>query len=122
MRFYSKIAQNFELQKYLTFNINKFLRSKLTKLRLSAHSLAIETGRYGKPITPANERFCKSCKDKVEDENHFLIDCDVYNSIRNKFFTLFDKSLNETPSEKVNRLLNPKTSQELNNICLYVYT
>jgi hypothetical protein len=45
----------------------------LTKLKLSAHSLAIETGRYCKPTIPANERFCKACKDKVEDEHHFLI-------------------------------------------------
>jgi hypothetical protein len=73
LRFFSKIHTTFELQKYLTFNINKYVRSLLTKLRLSAHSLAIETGRYCKPIIPANERFCKACKDKVEDEHHFLI-------------------------------------------------
>ena len=50
LRFYSKIVPNFMMQKYLTFNINKYLRSHLTKLRLSAHSLAIETGRYCKPV------------------------------------------------------------------------
>ena len=49
LRFFSKILTTFELQKYLTFNINKYVRSLLTKLRLSAHSLAIETGRYCKP-------------------------------------------------------------------------
>jgi hypothetical protein len=27
--------------------------------------LAIETGRYSKPKTPHNERFCKFCKDQV---------------------------------------------------------
>jgi hypothetical protein len=71
LRFFSKILTTFEIQKYLTFNINKYVRSFLTKLRLSAHSLAIETGRYCKPTIPANERFCKACKDKVEDEHHF---------------------------------------------------
>jgi hypothetical protein len=44
LRFFSKILATFELQKYLTFNINRYVRSFLTKLRLSAHSLAIETG------------------------------------------------------------------------------
>jgi hypothetical protein len=64
LRFFSKILTIFELQKYLTFNINKYVNSLLTNLRLSTHSLAIETGRYCKPTIPANERFCKACKDK----------------------------------------------------------
>ena len=34
LRFFSKILTTFELQKYLTFNINKYVRSLLTKLRL----------------------------------------------------------------------------------------
>jgi hypothetical protein len=46
---------------------------KLKKLRLNAHNLAIETGRYCKPTIPANGRFCKACKDKVEDELHSYI-------------------------------------------------
>ena len=55
LTFFSKILATFELQKYLTFNINKYVRSLLTKLTLSAHRLAIETGRFCKPTIPANE-------------------------------------------------------------------
>ena len=120
LRFFSKIYTKFELQNYLTYNINKHICSLLTKFRLSAHSLAIETGRYCKPITPANERFCKACKDKVEDEHHFLIDCPLYNSVRDKFFTLFNQIPNETTQMTINRLLNPSSSQDLNNICLFL--
>ena len=64
------------------------MHSFLTNLRLSAHSLAIETGRYCKLTIPANERFCKACKDKVEDEHLFLIEGPIYNSVRDKFFTV----------------------------------
>ena len=46
--FYSKIVKSFEQQEYLNFNIPKELRNKLTKLRISPHSLAIETGRYSR--------------------------------------------------------------------------
>jgi hypothetical protein len=77
------------MQKYLTFNINKYLRSHLTKLRLSAHSLAIETGRYCKPMIPASERFCNSCKNKVKYECHFLIECPLYDTLRDNFFLQF---------------------------------
>jgi hypothetical protein len=96
------------------------VRSLLTKLRLSAHSLAIETGRYCKPTIPANEWFCKACKDKVEDEHHLLIGCPIYNSVRDKFFTLCNRNFNETTEVTINRLLNPSSSQDLNNICLYL--
>jgi hypothetical protein len=96
------------------------VRSLLTKLRLSAHSLAIETGRYCKPTIPANEWFCKACKDKVEDEHHLLIGCHIYNSVRDKFFTLCNRNFNETTEVTINRLLNPSSSQDLNNICLYL--
>jgi hypothetical protein len=120
LRFFSKILTTFELQKYLTFNINKYAHSLLTKLRLSAHSLAIETGRYCTPTIPANERLCKACKDKVEDEHHFLIECPIYNSVRDIFFTLFNRKFNETTKVTINRLLNPSSSQDLNNICLYL--
>ena len=70
--FYSKLFTKFEQQDYLNFNIPKELRNKLTKLRISAHSLAIETGRYSKPKIPRNERFCKFCVNEIEDEIHFF--------------------------------------------------
>jgi hypothetical protein len=49
------------------------LRRMLTKLRISAHSLAIETGRYGTTKIPADQKFCKFCPTNVEDEVHFII-------------------------------------------------
>ena len=104
----------------MRYNNNKYVRSLLTKLKLSAYSLAIENGRYCKPTIPANERFCKACKDKgCSDEHIFLIECPIYNSVRDKFFTLFNRKFNETKEVTINRLLNPSSSQDLNNICLY---
>jgi hypothetical protein len=48
---------DFELQRYLKLNISKDLRRMLTKLRISAHSLAIETGRYGTTTIPQKHGF-----------------------------------------------------------------
>jgi hypothetical protein len=61
------------------------LRSKLTKIRISAQLLAIETGRYCKPITPADQRFCKYCKHLIEDEVYFLLVCPTYKDGCKKF-------------------------------------
>jgi hypothetical protein len=56
----------------------KLNRSLITKIRISAHQLAIETGRYMKHPLPVPERFCKNCKNKVEDEKHFILYCPLY--------------------------------------------
>lgn len=61
---YSKIVnQNeYELQQYLKLPLKKCDRSVLTKLRISAHSLFIETGRYSKPPIPREKHLCNFCK------------------------------------------------------------
>lgn len=116
--FYSKIYKKFEQQEYLKFHIQKELRKQLTKLRISAHPLAIETGRYSKPKTPHNERFCKFCKDQVEDESHFLLKCPKYNILRQKYG--IDNENNEDSLSFIINLLNPSSSRNLKTICLFL--
>ena len=47
-------------------------RITLTKLRLSNHKLAIETGRYSRPFKKPEERICPICKTEMDDECDFL--------------------------------------------------
>ena len=59
----------------------------MTRLRISAHDLEIERGRYFN--IPRPDRICKWClaskNDKItESEKHFLFDCDLYLEYRNK--------------------------------------
>ena len=85
LTFFCKIWSPFEFKTYLKFHIPKYNRPLITKIRISAHSLAIKTGRYCKPKISANERFCKFCKfckDQVEDEIHFLLHCPLYKDFR----------------------------------------
>ena len=62
-------------------------RITLTKLRLSAHSLDIEVGRYHN--RDDEDRRCKYCKnmgkEEVEDEEHFLIRCPQYKELGEPF-------------------------------------
>ena len=45
--------------------------------RISAHKLAIEGGRYLN--IPKHERICAACNSgEVEDEEHFLLNCSLY--------------------------------------------
>jgi hypothetical protein len=68
---YVTVKNNFGFEKYLDKIKNFEQRRTLTRFRISAHKLAIETGRY-KGI-PRHDRICTRCTDNtVEDERHFL--------------------------------------------------
>ena len=68
-------------------------RISLTKLRISDHSLHIETGRYTKPYTESHERICNLCKKEVEDEKHFLLRCEVFNDERAKLISNIEEKI-----------------------------
>ena len=66
-------------------------RIALTKLRLSNHKLAIETGRYLRPFKKPAERVCVICKIEMEDEYHFLNICPAYQEKRCSFLDYLEK-------------------------------
>ena len=39
-----------------------------------------------KPPVPLQERTCPFCNDSVEDEVHFLVNCDIYSDLRYNLF------------------------------------
>ena len=82
---------------YLFFNIPKF-RYAISRLRLVSHHLEIENGRYTRPLTPANQRFCAACPGKVGDEYHFLTECVSHSENRN---ILFDEITREIPNSLI---------------------
>jgi hypothetical protein len=50
-------------------------------IRICAHNLEIEKGRYFQ--INRTERICKICNDlEIEDENHFLWQCEKYRKER----------------------------------------
>ena len=120
LRFFSNVYTTFELQKYLTFGISKSFTLFLSKIRLSAHSLAIETGRYNKPFTAAEERYCKYCLNQVENEKHFLLYCPLYNSIRESLQSIFKYSQNYAEDDLLLQILNPINPQDTKYICLFI--
>lgn len=69
-------------------------RSTLCKYRISAHSLAIERGRY-KNI-PKNNRICLKCTNsEIENEEHFFINCPSFINFRQEFLLKIKNQLNK---------------------------
>ena len=78
MRTYPAVIDSYKCEDYLHQVTNTRHRIALTKLRLSNHKLAIETGRYSRPFKKPAERICPICKIEMEDEYHFLNICPAY--------------------------------------------
>ena len=87
LNFYATIKNNMNFENYLN-DIKSFRhRQAYTKLRISAHNLEVEKGRYCRPKIPRHLRFCKECEQKCEDECHFLTICTRYSKERVKLFS-----------------------------------
>jgi hypothetical protein len=71
--YYKHIKRPYTTATYLNTVKNANFRRALTKIRICAHRLEIETGRYHK--TAQHDRLCKLCSTSVEDELHFLLHC-----------------------------------------------
>jgi hypothetical protein len=88
LRTYRTFKQSFRQEDYLTDVVNKLHRRDLTRLRLSSHTLHIETGRYtsGRRVE-AKDRLCQYCDMReCEDEIHFIMRCDLYKDMRTNLF------------------------------------
>ena len=81
----------------------EYLRVVITRWRLSNHDLRIETGRYVRPIMPRNMRVCSVCVDSVEDEDHALYHCQLYNDVRKNYRSLLEQY------PLITDIFNPKT-------------
>ena len=86
-----KTIDNYKCEDYLHQVTNTRHRIALTKLRLSNHKLAIETGLYLRPFKKPAERICKICKIEMEDECHFLSICPAYQEKRCSLLDYLEK-------------------------------
>ena len=86
LRTYCQFKKSFAMENYVKA-FNRSSRSMLCKLRISAHQLMIERGRYTSPKIDINDRLCNYCDlHEVEDEFHFIMKCKLYNVLRDQLF------------------------------------
>ena len=88
-----KTLDNYKCEDYMYLHqvTNTRHRIALTKLRLSNHKLAIETGRYSRPFKKPAERTCPICKIGMEDEYYFLNISPAYQEVRSSLLDYLDK-------------------------------
>ena len=105
------------MERYLKLIKNHKYRTAMTQLRTSSHTLAIEYGRYTRPKTKLEDRYCLFFPHILEDEKHFLVECIVNKTERDillsKVEHLFQTFSYLDKEEKFIFLLNSKDQQVL---------
>lgn len=115
---YKHLVDYFCLQGYLKKPIHVKYRKAISCLRLSAHNLKIETGRYENLIR--SDRKCVLCNlNDIEDEFHFLFICPVFHDLRNKFIKHY---YSRRPSVfKLIQLFCSTNTKDVNQLGKYIY-
>jgi len=93
LRTYAKLKTEAGMEKYLDSIKNIKNRTALTKIRLSNHDLMIEKGRH--QDLQENQRLCPFCDNKIENEQHFVMECPTYNVLRQSLFDDITENDNE---------------------------
>jgi len=84
LRTYKLFKHNYCTEFYCTTVLPLNHRSAFAKFRCGVAPLRIETGRYENILR--NERFCFNCKDCIENEEHVILICPLYNDLREVLF------------------------------------
>ena len=127
LRTYKLFKKDFRLENYLIEIENTKHALALARFRISSHNLRIETGRYDQRKTKPKERLCIYCRSQaVEDEQHFLLQCPLYNNERqllletvNATIPLFH-SLPE--NERFSVVIQSKTPKLMKALGNYIFT
>ena len=116
--FYRNIAC-FKFQPYLDIcSVNKF-RFSLSKLRMSAHRLSIESGRWARPNPiPIDLRKCNNCN-VLEDEFHFVLECNMYTDLRCMYIPLYYRR--RPNMQKFVQLATSEKETIVKQLGIYVY-
>ena len=119
LKMYGSVKTETGTEKYLTDITNVKHRVDLTRLRLSSHSLNIETGRHTKPKTDRVDRICTLCNtNTVEDETHVLVNCPCYSDIRTEHIHETILTANMTDYDKAVKILK---SEDLKPIAKFTH-
>ena len=116
---YKHLTGSWSLQVYLRKpGIPETYRKCITKLRLSAHKLAIESGRYSR--TMRSDRLCTVCDlHDIEDEFHFVLVCPKYKDIRATFIpSIYFRQPN---MYKFVQFINTTSQKKLSNLGKYLF-
>ena len=134
LRVYKQFKSSFTTEPYIKLVQNRNQRSSLTRLRISAHTLASELLRRSRPVVPLSRRFCAYCQTTtsngataskfVDTEQHFMVECGRFGNTRDAMFEKVSNIIKGfkdfTDHDKFITLMCPTTPQLAKKINRYI--
>ncbi len=99
MKKITKNKESLHFETYLMTQCPKY-RIAISKLRMSAHSLAVETGRH--KLQAPEDRLCMTCN-VPETEMHHVMECTKFNILRDRLFDVCRKDIYKYDSLRTER-------------------
>ena len=126
LRTYRLIKNDYRIESHLLYVENKKHQRALTRLRVSSHKLHIELCRHVRPAIPPTDRLCQFCNSReIDDEVHFLINCEFHGEKRNSMLVdinhLCCLDWNSSPQNKFECIMKSKNKSVLAAIAKFVY-
>ena len=84
LRTYKLFKTTYAEENYVKIIMQRNHRSAFAKFRMGVAPLRIETGRYER--LEEEQRVCFNCGDTIESEEHVLLECPLYQQIREPWF------------------------------------
>ena len=131
VKLYSPFTDHNYTIQYTRMCLPFIIRKRIAQIRLGVLPIRVETDRYLKNRTPAESRYClqPNCQNtlqndnnnlKIEDEIHFLCQCNEYQNIRNDLYSRIEMTgfNNFSDEEKFRYLLTSKTAIKMVGQCI----
>lgn len=102
---------------YLQMDLNRQIRSLMTRLRFGISSIATHYSKYRNATD--QQLICPLCKCWEENELHFVFKCPFFDELRTEYIPhkyVLNGSINS-----LNVLLSSKNKETTRNLCIYVY-
>ena len=121
------LKKKFRLENYLIEIENTKHALALARFRISSHNLRIETGPYDQRKTKPEERLCINCRSQaVDDEQHFLLQCPLYNNERHLLLETVNATIplfHSLPeNERFSVVMQSKTPKLMKALGNYIFT
>ena len=122
MKIYQNIKSKYNMSPYLTSVTIPEHINILTKLQISTHCLNVEKCRYNKIIIPpVTYRICPFCPKKVENEYHFVLECDKYTNIREKLLSSISSTVPSFSNANKSQNLYVRSSTKYSITCCVLH-
>lgn len=112
---YRLFKDTFERSKYLNLLSNRYCKI-LMRFRTRNNKLPIEVGRWNS--TPLRDRICTLGCNDLGDEYHYILICDYFKTVRQKFVKPYYYTKPNT--QKFKQLMDSGNPKELSKLCQFI--